>query len=107
ARVECGKEMSEQALITLLNCKLRDLNCNEVSTREYIRQQWHDIWFTSHMFRWAGAHYRLCLLRLTDGSCYAWYSGGLGGSKTSKLRLLFTILLAKLLRMKIRHWRNG
>ncbi|KAG3155238.1 hypothetical protein PI124_g9606 [Phytophthora idaei] len=58
ARVEWGKKMSEQAFITLLNCAVRDLNRNGVSTRGYIRQQWRDIWFTSHTFRRAGAQYR-------------------------------------------------
>ncbi|KAG2808504.1 hypothetical protein PC112_g16939 [Phytophthora cactorum] len=58
ARVEWGKKMSEQAFITLLNCVVRDLNRNGVFTRGYIRQQWRDIWFTSHTFRRAGAQYR-------------------------------------------------
>ncbi|EGZ29691.1 hypothetical protein PHYSODRAFT_475460 [Phytophthora sojae] len=53
-----AKSMSEQAFITLLNCVVRDLNRNGKSTRGYVRQEWRDIWFTSHTFRRAGAQYR-------------------------------------------------
>ncbi|EEY66039.1 uncharacterized protein PITG_03578 [Phytophthora infestans T30-4] len=58
ARVEWGKKMSEQAVITLLNCAVRDINRNGVTTRGYVRQQWQGIWFTSHTFRRAGTQYR-------------------------------------------------
>ncbi|KAE8995993.1 hypothetical protein PF005_g17190 [Phytophthora fragariae] len=57
-RVEWGKKMSEQAFISLLNCAVRDLNRNGQRIRVYIRQEWRDIWFTSHTFRRAGAQYR-------------------------------------------------
>ncbi|KAG7377555.1 hypothetical protein PHYPSEUDO_011489 [Phytophthora pseudosyringae] len=50
--------MSEQAFITLLNCAIRDLNRNGKAMRGYIRQEWRDIWFTSHTFRRAGAQSR-------------------------------------------------
>ncbi|EGZ18820.1 hypothetical protein PHYSODRAFT_503195, partial [Phytophthora sojae] len=58
ARVKWGKKMSEQAFITLLNCVVRDMNRNGKSTRGYVKQEWRDIWFTSHTFRRAGAQYR-------------------------------------------------
>ncbi|KAE9187227.1 hypothetical protein PF004_g22862 [Phytophthora fragariae] len=57
-RVEWGKKMSEQAFISLLNWAVRDLNRNGQRIRGYIRQEWRDIWFTSHTFRRAGAQYR-------------------------------------------------
>ncbi|OWY98409.1 hypothetical protein PHMEG_00030837 [Phytophthora megakarya] len=50
--------MSELAFITLLNCAVRDLNRNGSSASGYVRQEWRDIWFTSHTFRRAGAQYR-------------------------------------------------
>ncbi|ETP28631.1 hypothetical protein F442_22072 [Phytophthora nicotianae P10297] len=58
ARVEWSKKMSEQSFITLLNCVVRDLNRNGTYVSGYVRQQWRDIWFTSHTFRRAGAQYR-------------------------------------------------
>ncbi|OWZ21909.1 hypothetical protein PHMEG_0003460 [Phytophthora megakarya] len=50
--------MSEQAFITLLNCAVRDPNRNGSSSSGYVRQEWRDIWFTSHTFRRAGSQYQ-------------------------------------------------
>jgi hypothetical protein len=58
AHVQWDKTMTEQAFITLLNCAVRDLNKNGNHLRGYVRQEWRDIWFTSHTFRRAGAQYR-------------------------------------------------
>ncbi|ETO67738.1 hypothetical protein F444_15367 [Phytophthora nicotianae P1976] len=69
ARVEWGKKMSEQSFITLLNCVVKDLNRNGTSVSGYARQQWRNIWFTSHMLEHSIG---LCSHRLSGGGRSEW-----------------------------------
>ena len=53
-----GKKMSEQTFITVLNCMVQSLNNQRLKPKGYLKQQWTNVWFTSHTFRRAGAQYR-------------------------------------------------
>ncbi|KAG1707130.1 hypothetical protein DVH05_026326 [Phytophthora capsici] len=50
--------MSEQVFINLLNCIVRGLNKDDKGIPGYVSKHWTNRWFTSHMFRRAGAQYR-------------------------------------------------
>ncbi|KAG6969814.1 hypothetical protein JG688_00005163 [Phytophthora aleatoria] len=56
--VRWGKKMSDRAFITLLNCTVRGLNSDGKQVIGYVPKHCTNSWFTSHIFRRAGAQYR-------------------------------------------------